>query len=459
MPQPPAATSARHRLPTDDVSREIQNGADLQRAIVAYRFWYPTVSAEGIMQGSRDVGVADNTTMGIAACGPRQVGFTLNSDTPYGSTTLDLSKGPMVIELPAGPFIGLVNDHHQRWIADLGIPGPDAGRGGRYAILPPDYEGDPPSGHHVARSGSVKVLLAARSMPVDGDLDAALNALRSIEIHPLGEDTATAFVDTTAEAMDSSCLRWENTIDFWRVLHDVLDGEPIVTEFLAMYGLLATLGITKGRPFAPDERMTRILEQAAHIGRNELLVSAFASHRADRVAWEDRSWEWVGLVPDNADFQAGGSIDLEARDRWFAQAIVTSPAMFRRTVGGGSLYWLAARDGTGAFLDGSRSYTLEIPLPVPAGLFWSVTIYDTETRSQVQADQDRAALRSLFELIPEAGETTSMTLHFGPEQTQGLSDRWLQTVPDRDWFCYLRIYGPGEAAFDGSWRPGDFHTA
>ena len=112
-------------FPTDTAAQQAQHDADFQWAVIAYRFWYPTVSVEGIFAGNRDAGIGDNPAIGIAACGPRQVGFTLNSDPPYGSATLDVSDGPVVIELPSGPFIGLVNDHHQGWVVDMGIPGPD----------------------------------------------------------------------------------------------------------------------------------------------------------------------------------------------------------------------------------------------------------------------------------------------------------------------------------------------
>jgi hypothetical protein len=442
-------------FPSSDAAEQARDDADFQRAVVAYRFWYPTVSAEGIFNGNREIGVADNRAIGIASCGPRQVGFTLNSDTPYGSAAFDLSDGPMVIELPPGPYIGLVNDHHQRWITDLGIPGPDAGAGGKYAIAPPGFAGTMPADSYAATSGTFKVLLAVRAMPVGGDVAAALESLRSIMIHPLNSDTALDFVDISAGQIDSTCLRWEDGIEFWRILHEVLDYEPVVDEFRPMHGLLAALGLAKGHPFDPDQRMIRILEQAARHGRDQMLVSAFASTRTDRLAWSDRQWEWLGLVPDNADFETSAGIDLEARDRWFAQAIVTSPAMFRRQVGGGSLYWLAARDTAGEFLDGSRSYSLTLPLPVPAKLFWSVTIYDAQTRSQVQADQNKAALRSLFELSSITAETGSISLHFGPEQPDNATDRWLQTVPGRGWFAYIRVYGPEQDAFDGRWRPGD----
>lgn len=444
--------------PTSTAAQKAQEDADFQRAVTAYRFWYPTVSLEGILNGNREAGIADGQAMGIASTGPRQVGFTLNSDTPYGSAALDLRQGPMVIELPPGPYIGLVDDHNQGWVMDIGLPGPDAGRGGRHLVLPPGYRGAVPAGYYVGRSPTMTNLLAVRAMPVGGDLDHAMNALRAIKVYPLnGPRTPLTIVDTTTRKMDSTSLRWEDNIQYWEVLARIVDAEPTIEAYRPQYGELAALGIQKGKPFTPDARMKSILDRAAKVGRDQMLVSAFASVRPDRIAWPDRQWEWVGLIGDNADFRTPWAVDLEARDRWFAQAIVTSPAMFRRTAGAGSLYWLAARDRTGAYLDGGKSYRLTIPSPVPGKLFWSVTIYDAATRSQVQTDQDKAALRSLFEL-KEASAVGSgpITLTFGPTPPAGDQSRWLKTTPGRGWFAYFRIYGPEGPAFDGTWKPGDF---
>jgi hypothetical protein len=185
------------------------------------------------------------------------------------------------------------------------------------------------------------------------------------------------------------------------------------------------------------------------------------------VTWPDRAWEWVGLVPDNADFETPGGLDVEARDRWFGQAIVTSPAMFRRQVGAGSLYWLAARDESGAYLDGAKTYKLTVPLPVPAKLFWSVTAYDAATRSEVQNDDDKAALRSLFELRDDLAKLggasgsdagVAIDLCFGPNPPATGAKHWIKTMPGQGWFAYFRIYGPEQAAFAGSWKPGDFRV-
>ncbi|GBQ27806.1 DUF1214 domain-containing protein [Gluconacetobacter azotocaptans] len=285
-----------------------------------------------------------------------------------------------------------------------------------------------------------------------------MDALRKIKIYPLStaaNPVLMTFVDTTEKSMDSSSLHWEGNLQFWEVLNRIIDIEPPVDKFLPMYGLLATLGIEKGKPFVPDARMKNILESAAVEGRRQMMVSAFDSVRPDRLAWPDRKWEWVGLVPGSAQFETPAGIDLEARDRWFAQAIVTSPAMFRRTVGAGSLYWLAARDRTGAYLDGGKSYTLRIPQPVPGKLFWPVTVYDAETRSEVQTDQDEAALRSMVELKDVAGRAP-VDLYFGPTAPDGYENRWIKTIPGEGRFAYIRIYGPEQAAFDGSRKPGDF---
>ena len=130
--------------------------------------------------------------------------------------------------------------------------------------------------------------------------------------------------------------------------------------------------------------------------------------------------------------------------------------MFRRTAGAGSLYWLGVRDAAGEYLDGSKSYRLGVPQPVPGKLFWSVTVYDAETRSEIATDQGHSALRSMFELKDLGGETAD--LYFGPSAPTGRESQWIKTIPGKGWFVYFRIYGPEAAAFDGSWKPGDFQV-
>ena len=159
----------------------------------------------------------------------------------------------------------------------------------------------------------------------------------------------------------------------------------------------------------------------------------------------------------NGNFYADGYLDVDAREKWFFQAVAASPAMFRRAAGAGSLYWLGLRDKHGDYLDGSKAYTLVVPQPVPGKLFWSITVYDAETRSQIQTDQNKGALRSLFELA-DAEADEPLILHFGPAPPADAKGRWIKTIPDKGWFVYFRIYGPEEPAFDGSWQLPDFQA-
>jgi hypothetical protein len=365
-------------FPLSDTSQRARDDADFQRAVIAYRFWYPTVSAEGIFNGIREVGIRDNESLMIQATGPRHVFFTPNSDTPYGLAVLDLTDGPYVIEVPRGPFIGLANNHHQGWVLDMGLPGPAGDKGAKHLVLPPGYKEQVPAGYFTGRSASNKVMIGLRALPVKGDVKSAMDGLRAVKIYPLASAAnpkPLKVVDVTDKSLDGTPLRWEDNIQYWAKLHEVVDAEPLVDKFLPMHGLLAELGIEKAKPFTPDARMRAVLEKAAKVGRDQMLVSAFDSVRPDRLAWPDRKWEWAALVPESVQFETKSGVDMEARDRWFAQAIVTSPAMFRRSAGAGSLYWLGNRDATGAFVDGGKTYKLTVPLPVPGNLLWSVTIY------------------------------------------------------------------------------------
>jgi hypothetical protein len=161
----------------------------------------------------------------------------------------------------------------------------------------------------------------------------------------------------------------------------VIDSEPANPRFHAMYGELAALGIEKGKSFAPDARMTSILEKAASAGNAQMRVESSGDRRPDRIVWPDRKWEWAALRFEDGDFNTPNYADLYARDKWFYQAIGASPAMFKRDTTAGSLYWLGVRDATGATLDGAKTYRLAVPQPVPGKLFWSVTVYsDCEAR-------------------------------------------------------------------------------
>ena len=171
---------------------------------------------------------------------------------------MDLSDGPMVVELPPGPLICIAMDINQLWVADLGLPGPPHGKGDKVVFLPPGYKDKPPAGYRVANSPSNKMLVGIRSLPVGGDVPAAIERIKTVKIHPLKPVAGwpeTKWLDLTP-ATRRTRLRWsgKTICEFWRQLYEVVNTEVPNPRFHNMYGELAALGIEKGKPFNPDAR-------------------------------------------------------------------------------------------------------------------------------------------------------------------------------------------------------------
>jgi hypothetical protein len=272
--------------PTPETVQKAYDAADLNRAVQMYRIFYPTVSGAAIFKGSMKAGVIPNKLFGTLDTQPKHRGFTLNSDTPYGGVLLDLNVGPLVIELPPGPLLGAALDINQRWVADMGIPGPDAGKGGKHLLLPPGYTGEAPAGYYAARATSYRAIAGMRSLPVGGDIAGAIERIKTLKVYPLNPSARWAepkWFDMTPTPQDTSPFAWEDNLQYWQGLYEVVDSEPPFEGYREHYGELAALGIVKGEPFAPDARMQHILEQAARLGSAQMRVESFADRRPDRV--------------------------------------------------------------------------------------------------------------------------------------------------------------------------------
>lgn len=443
-------------LPAPTQIETIRRDALLTRAVEAYKFFYPTISMVLNFETLAEHGAQANRGMLIQLTTPAQVSLTQNSDTPYGLGWIDTGNGPVVIEIPAGPTMGVVNDAYFQYVTDLGLVGEDRGEGAKYLFLSPDYSGEIPEGYLVRRLRSQRALIATRApMP---DIDAGKALLRGLSMYPLSEAAdpiVTSFRDTSDVPSVANPCTVDGTFAAWEALARALASDVPSREYYNALGMLAELGIEHGVPFAPAPEMVEILTRAARIADEQLVVAAFASDDPRRLVWDDRRWEWIVFSEGDRGYYERDFLRLSVRERWFYQATLETPMMFRHSAGSGSLYWMSAVDSDGVALTGDRTYTLVVPTPVPAAQFWSVTVYDLETRSEVHAPQFRPLITSLRdELVPD--EAGNLTLQFGPTAPADESSPWVQTVPDRGWFAYIRLYGPQEAAFDGQWRPSDF---
>ena len=460
-------------MPDEATVEKLYDNLDLMRGAETFLNGVPATSVEDIRLGRLELG-ADTSSKAILfdqLMDSAPLFLTGNTDTVYGSAILDLGKdGPTVVEIPAGSGPGTVNDAYFRFVTDMGAPGPDRGKGGKYLILPPDYTGglNPPVGgmeaevngekYFVSKSTSYVNWLILRGFLVDGKTDAAVASFKNgLKVYPLSQRDNPPKMEFISGSRKSWNTIHANNYEFFEELHTVIDREPASMLDPELLGLFASIGIEKGKPFAPDARMKKLLTEAVAIGNATARAVIFRPrldgfHLYPNSAWGAAfvggSYEWL------RDGGKGGRY-LDARTLFFYQATVNTPAMVAKMIGAGSQYAYAATDKNGDYLDGAKVYKLRIPADPPAKDFWSVVIYDPQTRSQLQTGQIFPSKNNKRDKLL-ANADGSVDLYFGPKAPAGKEANWIQTVPGKGWYTLLRLYGPLEPWFDKSWRPGEF---
>ena len=234
----------------------------------------------------------------------------------------------------------------------------------------------------------------------------------------------------------------------------MIQHEPADAFDPEIVGLFAAIGIKKGQPFAPDERMKGILTDAVAVANATARAILFAPRDVRVKFYPDRQWG-TGFVGGSYEFLNNGERMLDARTLFHYYATGITPAMAFAKPGTGSAYAYAARDSMGRYLDGGKTYKITLPAPIPAGQFWSFMVYDGQTRSMLETDQKLAGLDSTKPDIKKNADE-SVTVWFGPIAPQGQETNWVQTMPGKGWNSLFRLYAPLEPWFDKTWKPGDF---
>lgn len=446
--------------PTSETSRRLFDEMDFQRAVQAYLWAYPAVSFESIRSvakndlgmDSLDLGIADNFV------DPRSMWLTANDTTIYAFVNFDLSKGPVVIEIPPGAIVGLVDDFWQKSLVDVGLPGPYAGNGGKFLVLPPGHEGeDAHEGYYTVHAHMHDYNMLVRGIIVDGDIPDAVQRVRNVKVYPWSEredPTPNRFVSISGALIDT---RPPGGMEFWARLSRVIDNNPVQEHDRFYMAMLKPLGIEKGKPFRPDERQTRLLEEAAKLGdamaRNVMYENS--QRISGATAFPGTQWDWVILV--RPDQETEHYSQLDERLQYTYGAIYLSPGIGKMEPGPGATYLQAFRDQDGNHFDGEQAYRLHIPANPPAAAFWSLTLYDTATRSMVQNSTNDAARSGYDDLA--VNEDGSIDLYLAPEPGAGSDSNWIQTVPGRGFYPMFRSYSPTAPLFDGTWTLPDVAPA
>src|SRR5271165_42299 len=495
--------------PSKETVEKVYDNLDFMHASETFLNAFRGASLVAARKGFIDAGVEDNAVIIFSELmESKSLFLTANADTVYYFGFLDLTKGPLVVETP--PLaLGTFDDMWFRWVIDFGLPGPDRGEGGKYLLVPPGYTGDlPDSGFHVARSRTTRVLLVGRNFLEDNDPKRPVDLIKkTLKIYPYqpggfgtsiatGLDGKVPLLRSPDGKLDWAFLRPQppakfvegsgrvmntvppNDYSFFETINELVQEEPADAMDPEVMGSLAAIGIVKGKPFAPDARMRGILNDAVATANATARALVFNPRESEGFAYYPGSaWQnslWVGgydfeTPPPQVSsdgvitpYPPTGARTLNSRTAWFYYATGITPAMIMRLPGIGSQYVWAFADADKNDLDGSKTYKVTLPPNIPAEKFWSLTLYDNQSRSMLQTPQryPRAGSQSYPTPAASADADGSTTVYFSATKPAGVKDgNWIQTSPDKGFNVMLRLYSPLEPFFTKQWRPSEVELA
>jgi hypothetical protein len=444
-----AASAPAQHVPSDELNRR----AIHRRAVEAVIWGMPAVNYELMLQAMLKAGGKENEIVYWSRpLDWRNQTLTPNPDTIYLMLFFNTKNGPVVIDVPPagedGSFAANIDDIWQMPLEDAGPAGADRGAGGKYLVVPPDHTGPIPEGYIVLRSrtyGGYALFRSALRSHSGADVAKAVAYGKRLRIYALADAASpleTKFTDA-ADLLFDSTIPYD--LRFFESLHRIVQSEPWLERDRAMIDQLKTLGIEKGRPFAPNENTKRLLEAGIDEARAWLdtrYEAAFAPFF--------RSSRWALPVSQEllADIQSGyanpNQYAVDARGLTYTFGFIGI-----KRLGGGQFYLMTIRDKDGAALDGGKSYRLTVPPNAPIEQYWSVTAYDRETHALVR-NMARASRASNASDVQKNADG-SVDIYFGPSAPAGKETNWVPTDPQRGFELMVRLYGPTKALFEKAW--------
>jgi hypothetical protein len=439
--------------PAEETTAILKDELAYQRAVQAYLWALPAINMYSMREGQRKAFDDDPNTLMIAK---DRIDYkfeytTGNPDVIYAIAWMDLKKdGPIVMDMPP-KLQGLLDDMWHRPITDIGAAGPDKGKGGKYLVVPADYNGKIPDGYYVVKSPTHGVFIFLRAFLVDGKTDQGVALLEKSKIYPLSKANnppKMKFPNLSGVLVPGDFPR---DFEYFQRLADFINYETVSREDFAMRGMLAGLGIIKGKTFEPDARMKAILDKAAKVAFRIARTHDYEYYPKHKI-YPGLMWEQI-FVGGSSVFEEDTYLNLDALMVMFHKAYSTSKAMVIAMPGKGSQYLLGVRDADDKFLMGENAYRLHMPPNVPAANYWSVVVYDADTRGLLDNGQPFPSVASNQKMTVNKDGSTD--IYFGPNAPKAANANWIKTVPGRGWFTGVRFYSPTQAFFDQSWKPGN----
>jgi hypothetical protein len=443
--------------PYPETAEKVYDYLDTARAADAFLKGIPGASVLGLIEGAHSIGAVEGHEVMLfdKLMDAESLFLTGNSSTVYCIPDLDLKRdGPTVVEVPDG-LLGAANDGWFRFINNFPV-------GGKYLFLPPGYDGPVPDGFAVYRPKTYRVWVFLRSSVKQGELDKAVSLVTdNVKVYPLSEianPPKMKFVSASGKAFNTI---HPNNIEFYYHLDKIIQYEPLEMLDAETRGLFASIGIQKGKKFAPDARMKKLLADGV----------AIANAAARSIVWYpryDKNMKGVRVYPDtgsnwlmaytgrNVFFNGedGMTMNTDARVMFHYPYTAVTPVMAAPRLGKGSDYAIAYVDSRRQPFDGAKTYKLELPANPPVANFWAVTVYDPQTRSMLKTKQKSPSVDSNTEGLKKNSDG-SYTIYFGTTAPQGYETNWIETIPGKSWFVILRMYSPLEDWIDQTWRPSE----
>jgi hypothetical protein len=437
--------------PTDETVSKLYDERDFQRACQAYLWAIPLVSmAQWQYAHNESLGAENGQIVYLESYQDRLGGLTYNATTPYALPFIDLAKeGPFVAVMPEGDVRGAAHDMWQIAITRMTEPG-------KYLFVGPGQEtpeGAEAEGYKVFQSPTNNLLLGIRLMPPDREKRMAM--LEKIAIYPYSERNnpkPRGFIMPEGKPWLAAQPRG---MIYWERLANIINREPVQERDRLFLAMLKLLGIEKGKPFQPTARQSRILTEASLIGEAMAKANDFAKRMEEAHYVDGLHWHFATVA--NPDQRAEYYDQLDERAAWFYEAVTNDPAMHGQKTGKGQIYLGTYKDKDGDWLDGGRNYVLNIPPNAPAETFWSITLYDVDTRCLIRNEQEIADRSSLMDLIEN--QDGSVDIYIGPDAPEGTEKNWIPTVVGKAWFPYFRLYSPKKAFLDRTWVLPDIEKA
>ncbi len=439
-------------VPTDETTKKLRNELIYHHALDIFLDGIPAASLNAMREGLLSFGPANKTILVFEEfMDSKSLFLTPNSESIYTFAWIDLSDGPVVLESPA-EMLSVVDNALFEYVADLGNAGPDKGKGGKYLFIPPEYKGDIPKGYFVYKSTTYGHWLLGRAFAKDGDKKAGADNAKTMKIYKLSEKdkpTKNKFVNASGKAFNTI---HSSDINFFYEINSVVQREHTNAFSPEMLGKLANIGIIKGKEFKPDTNMKKILTDASNVGSGMARTISYKTDKKDQIFYPDSSW--LSPIGDSDyHFYEKGFPSQERRSGILYIATGVTPAMGSKTVGIGSQYLLTFEDSNKKTFDGEKTYKLSLPSGIPAKDFWSIVLYDTQTRSMLQTDQKFPSVSSQNKDIV-INKDGSVDIYFAPNKPEE-NVNWVQTIPNKSFFLILRLYGPLKPFFDKTWKPNE----